>query len=70
MFSSSKVLWLTAQLRYPYTRACSMGNKQELEATVLLDDYDLAVILEIWWDGSHDWRVTNIGHRLFRRDLG
>lgn len=51
--------------------SCNSGSTQEeLEATVLLDNYDLAVIPEIWWDGSHDWSVTNIGHRLFRRDLG
>ncbi|RMC22430.1 hypothetical protein DUI87_00744 [Hirundo rustica rustica] len=38
-----------------------MGSKQEeLEATVLLDSYDL-VIPETRWDGSRDWSVTNNG---------
>lgn len=48
-----------------------MGRQQEeLEATVLLDSYDLVVTPETQWDGSHDWSVTNNGHRLFRRDMG
>ena len=54
--SSRKVTWLTAQLKCLYTNAYSMGNKQEeLEATVLLESYDLVAITETWWDESHDW---------------
>jgi len=46
-----------------------MGNKQEeLEATVLLESYDLIAITETWWDESHDWSVAIDGYRLFRRD--
>lgn len=48
-----------------------MGNKrEELKATVLLESYDLVVVPETRWDGSHDWSVTNNGYRLFRRDMG
>ncbi|RMC01144.1 hypothetical protein DUI87_22235 [Hirundo rustica rustica] len=35
-------------------------KQEELEATVLLDSYDL-VIPETRWDGSRDWSVTNNG---------
>jgi len=40
---------LTAQLKCVYTKACSMGNKQEeLEAIVQQDGYDLVAITETW----------------------
>ncbi|GAB0190587.1 mitochondrial enolase superfamily member 1 [Grus japonensis] len=46
-----------------------MGNKQEeLEATVLLESYDLVAITETWWDESNDWSAAINGYRLFRRD--
>ncbi|PKU46943.1 glycerol kinase [Limosa lapponica baueri] len=46
-----------------------MGNKQEeLEATVLLERYDIVAITETWWDESHDWSVAIKGYKLFRRD--
>jgi len=39
----------TAQLKCIYTKAHSMGNKQEeLEAIVQQDSYDLMTITEIW----------------------
>ena len=67
--SSKKVTWPTAQLKCLYTNACSMGNKpEELEATVLLERYDLVAITETWWDESHVWSVAVDGYRLFRRD--
>ena len=47
--SSKKVTWPTAQLKCLYTNVRSMGNKQEeLEATVLLESYDLVAITETW----------------------
>ncbi|KAK4809957.1 hypothetical protein QYF61_002914 [Mycteria americana] len=46
-----------------------MGNKQEdLEATMLLESYDLVAITETWWDESCDWSVAINGYRLFRSD--
>ncbi|PKU48491.1 hypothetical protein llap_1232 [Limosa lapponica baueri] len=46
-----------------------MGNKQEeLEATVLLESYDLVAITKTLWNKSHDWSVAINGYRLFRRD--
>ena len=61
--------WPTAQLKCLYTNACSMGNKpEELEATVLLERYDLVAITETWWDESHDWTVAIDGYKLFQRD--
>jgi len=46
-----------------------LGNKQEeLEATMLLESYNLIALTETWWDESHDWRVAIDGYRLFRRD--
>ena len=37
-----------------------MGNKQdELEAIVLLGNYDIVVaITETWWDDSHSWSAV------------
>jgi len=47
-----------------------MGDKQEeLEATVLLESYDLVAITENWWHESHDWRMAIDGYRLFKRDM-
>jgi len=45
--SSKKATQLTAQLKCLYVSAHSMGKKQEeLEATVLLESYDLIAITE------------------------
>jgi len=50
-----KVAWPTAQMKFLYTNTDSMGNKQEkLEATMLLESYDLIALTETWWDESHD----------------
>jgi len=46
-----------------------MGNKQEeLEATVMLESYDLVATTEALSDESHDWRAAINGYELFRRD--
>ncbi|PKU32012.1 hypothetical protein llap_17681 [Limosa lapponica baueri] len=53
--SSSAVAQPTAQLKCLYTNACSVGNKQEeLEATMLLERYDIVAITETWWDESYE----------------
>ena len=58
-----------AQLKCVYTNARSMGNKQEeLEAIVRQASYDLAAIMETWWDCSHDWSAAMDGYKLFRKD--
>jgi len=45
--SSVQVTRPTAQMKCLYTNACSMENKQEeLEATVLLESYDLIALTE------------------------
>ncbi|KAK4806137.1 hypothetical protein QYF61_001060 [Mycteria americana] len=67
--SSKKEKRTTAQMKCLYTNAHSIGNKQEeLEATVLLESYDLVAITETWWDESHDWSAAIDGYRLFRRE--
>lgn len=49
--------------------ARSMGNKHiVLDRCVQLQGYSPAGITEIWWDGSHDWRVAMEGYELFRKD--
>ena len=30
--------------------------------------YDLRGITETWWDESHDWNVSILGHNLNRRN--
>lgn len=60
---------LAAQLRYLYTSAHSLGNQQEeVEASVVLENYDLVAITETWWDKSHDWSATMDDYGLFRMD--
>jgi len=67
--SSKKVTRPTAQMKCLYTNACSMGNKkEELEATMLLESYDLIAIIETWWDESHDWTTAIDGYRVLRKD--
>jgi len=67
--SSVKVTQSTAQVKYLYTNARHMGNRQEeLESTVLLESYDMIAVTETWWDESHDWSVAIDGYWLFRRD--
>jgi len=44
---TKKVTWPTAQTKCLYTNTHSMGNKQEdLEATALLESYDLIALTE------------------------
>lgn len=44
---SMKVTWPIAHLKCIYTNICSMGNKQEeMDAIVLLENYDLISIME------------------------
>ena len=46
-----------------------MGNKQEeIQATVMLESYDVIALSETWWDESHDWSAAINGYRLNRRD--
>ncbi|KAK4829639.1 hypothetical protein QYF61_005850 [Mycteria americana] len=59
----------TAQLKCLYTNARSMGNKrEELEAIVHQENYDIIAITETWWDDSHNWSATMDGYEIFRRD--
>ncbi|RMC22179.1 hypothetical protein DUI87_03052 [Hirundo rustica rustica] len=46
-----------------------MGNKkEELEAMVQQQSYDVVAITETWWDESHGWSTALNGYKLFRRD--
>ena len=60
-----------AQLKYVYTNAHSLVNKQEkLEPTVLLKNNDIVAVSEIWQDDSHDSFKLLIRDRQGRRGLG
>ena len=62
-----KVTWPAAQMRCLHTNACNMGNKQEeLEATMLLESYDLIALTQTWWHEFHDWTAAINDYRLFR----
>ena len=66
---SRKLVCQKAQRKCLSTNACRMGNKQEeLEATMCLENNDLAAIRETRWDESHNWRAVAEGRWLFRRD--
>jgi len=57
-----------AQPKCIYTNACHIGNKQEeLEAIVQLENYDVAAVMETWWDDSHNWSVAVDIWKLFGR---
>ena len=52
-----------AQLKCIYTRAHSMGNKQEeLKAIVQWENYGIVAIMETWWDDSNNWSAAMAGH--------
>jgi len=66
--SSVKVTRTTAQMKYLYMNAHSMGKKrEEMEATGLLESYNLIALTETWWHESHYWSVAVDGYRLFRK---
>lgn len=48
--SSKKVMQLVAQAKCLYTNVCNTANKQEMEAMVQSENYDLIAIMETWWD--------------------
>jgi len=62
-----KVAGSIAQLKHIYTNACSMGNKQELEAIMQLENYDIVAITESWWDDLHNQSAAMDGYKCFRR---
>ena len=66
---SRKSVCQKAQLKCLYTNACSVGNKQELETVMGLENYDLITITEMW-DKSHDWHTVIEGYRLLRDRVG
>lgn len=55
---------LIAQLKCVYTDECSMVNKQK--KSVHIENYDLIVITEMWWDESHSWKTEVEGYKIFR----
>ncbi|PKU34913.1 hypothetical protein llap_14785 [Limosa lapponica baueri] len=68
VWSPKKVAQPTAQMKCLYTNARSMGNKQEeLEATMLLESYDIVAINETWLDESYDWTSGVEGYKLLKR---
>ena len=64
-----KVAGSVAQLKHIYTSACSMGNKrEELEAIVQQENYDIVAITETWWDDLQNWSAAMDGYKLFRSE--
>lgn len=51
--SSKKVMQLVAQAKCLYTNVYNTAKKQEMEAMVQSENYDLIAIMETWWDESH-----------------
>ena len=49
---------------------CTQHGQQKIrvEAIVWQASYDLAAIMETWWDYSHDWSAAMDGYKLFRRN--
>lgn len=50
--------YVRAHLKYFYTNAHSIKNKQEkLEALALSQSYNIVSITEAWWKEFYDWCV-------------
>lgn len=59
----------SSSLKYLYTNALRIGNKQEeLEICLWSQGHDLIVITKTWQDSSHDWNDVKDGCVLFRKD--
>ena len=51
-----------AQVKYNYTKARSIGNKQEqLEAIVQQENCHRVAITETWWDDLCNWSAAMDG---------
>lgn len=58
-----------SSLKFLYTNALSMGNKQEeLESCMWSQGYDLIAVTETRWDSSYDWNAIMEGYALFKKD--
>lgn len=56
-------------MRCFYTKAHRMDKtEEELEATELLESYDLGAITDTLWGKFHNWSVAIDGYRLLTRD--
>lgn len=56
------------QMTCLYTNAHTLGNKQDLEATMLLENHNV-VVTENLWDDSQGTSVAICGYTLFKRDI-
>lgn len=59
---------LKAQTKCIYTNAHSMVKQEELVATAQMENYDITVMTETWWDESHKSGSAINAYKLFRRD--
>ena len=58
-----------ASLKYLYTNAWSMGNKQdELKICVRSWGHNLVAITETWWESLHAWTAVMEDYVLVRED--
>lgn len=44
------------------------NTREELEASGLLESYNLVAITKTWREKSHSWSVAVDGYRLLRKD--
>lgn len=57
-------------MKYLYTNAHSIGNKQE-ELQIMVElEIDLIAIIGTWWDESLSWNTTIESYRPRRDKLG
>lgn len=57
-----------AQLKCICTNAHGVGNKQELEAIVQLENNDITAVTKPQWDDLHSWNAAVDGCKVFRRN--
>ncbi|XP_009703249.1 PREDICTED: syntaxin-binding protein 6, partial [Cariama cristata] len=58
----------TEELKNSAQQFAETAHKEELEAIMQLENYDIVAITETWWDNSHNWSVAMDDYKLFKRD--
>lgn len=52
-----------------YANTFRTRNKHdELEICAQLQGYSLTGVMEMWWDGSHNWSSAQEGYRVFGKE--
>lgn len=66
----SKDSMINCPVKCIWTKACSIGHKQEeLETIAQLENYDIAITMEAEWDDWHNPSATMDGYKPFLQGI-